>query len=119
MNINGFRYINGFKIPFVINSMQIGFINPWRSNDYYRRDGGERVWANGQEIHIYLNVNGKDIVIGGNDHVLINGVPVENDRSENAVKIIEYIQTIMMLERKDPPMELIQEQEKPKKKKSK
>lgn len=118
MLITGFRVHNEVEIPFTVDSTLIGYINPWRSSDCYRRDGKSRDWDNGQEIHINLNVNGKDFEIGGNDRVFINGVPVENDRTENAVKIIEYIQTIMALERKEPPMEIIKEMVKPKTKKT-
>lgn len=118
MLITGFTIINEAHVPFIIDSEKIGYVYPWRSSDSYRQNGDRR-FSNGYEIHISLNVDGKCFEIGGNDTIFINRVPVENDRTQNALKILEYIQTIMMLERKDPPMELIQEQAKPKKKKSK
>lgn len=108
MLINGFTIINNARVPFFVDSEKIGYVYPWRSSDSYRQNGG-RHFSNGYEIHISLCVDGKCFEIGGNDTVFINRVPVENDRTENALKIVEYIQTIMMLERKDPPMELLQE----------
>lgn len=118
MLINGFTSINNARMPFFIDSEKIGYVYPWQGSDYYRKNGN-RSFNNGNEVRIYLCVEGKNFEIGGNDTVFINRVPVENDCTANALKILEYIQTIMMLERKDPPMELIQEQAKPKKKKSK
>ena len=118
MLITGFTIINEARAPFIIDSEKVGYVYPWRSSDSYRRNGDRR-FSNGYEIHISLNVNGKCFEIGGNDSVFINSVPVENDCTENALKILEYIQTIMMLERKDPPLELLQEPAKPKKKKTK
>lgn len=118
MLITGFTIINEAQVPFIIDSEKIGYVYPWRSSDSYRQNGG-RHFSNGYEIHISLCIDGKCFEIGGNDTVFINRVPVENDRTQNALKIVEYIQTIMMLERRDPPMELITEQAKPKKKKTK
>ena len=118
MVITGFKVINEIKVPFMFDTLTVGHVRPWRSSDSYKQNGDRR-FNNGYEIHILLNINGKELEIEGNDSVYINGVPVENDRTENAVKILEHIQTVMMLERTDPPMELIKEQVKPKKKKTK
>lgn len=118
MLITGFTIINEAHVPFIIDSEMVGYVYPWRSSDSYRQNGDRR-FSNGFEIHICLNVHGKCFEIGGNDSVFINNVPVENDRTENALKILEYIQTVMMLKRKDPPMELIKELVKPKNKKTK
>lgn len=108
MLINGFTIINNARMPFFIDTEKIGYVYPWQGSDHYRKNG-DRSFSNGYEVRIYLNVNGKNFEIGGNDTVFINRVPVENDCTANALKILEYIQTIMMLERKDPPLELLQE----------
>lgn len=118
MLINGFTNINNVRMPFFIDSEKIGYVYPWQGSDHYRKNGN-RSFNNGYEVRIYVCVEGKNFEISGNDIVVINRVSVENDCTANALKILEYIQTVMMLERKDPPLELIQEQAKPKKKKTK
>lgn len=58
-------------------------------------------------ITIYLvTMSGQQIGITDGETIMINGVPVTNDCTENAIKIIEHFMLCMNLETTDPPVDL-------------
>lgn len=89
MIIHGLREIAGKMIPFCIDSEHITAFMP--------DDNPNEAW-----IEVYLD--GQHVNLGEESYIFINGVKVS--LADNLTKVAEYLQTIMMLERKDPPLEL-------------
>lgn len=89
MIIQGLRYTDG-SIPFCIDSEHITGFMP--------DDNPNETW-----IEVYLG--GKTVKLDRTCYIFINGVKIKCSVN-NLEKVAEYIQTIMMLERKDPPLEL-------------
>lgn len=67
-------------------------------------------------ITIFLNtIGGQQIGISNDETVMVNGVPVTNDCTENALKIIEHFMLCMNLETTDLPVDMDKLKEKDKK----
>lgn len=87
-------------------------IRPCLDDGHYW-DGSIRM--NDRVVNIYLNTTGGQISILNDDTIMINGVPVTNDSTENAIKIIEHFMLCMNLESADPPVDVDKPKEKVKK----
>lgn len=89
MIINGLRRM----IPFCIDSEHITGFMP--------DDNPNEIW-----IRVYLG--GQTVNLDEDCYVIINGVKVRC-LGDNVVKIAEYLQTILTLERSEPQIDLLQQ----------
>jgi len=102
--------MNNVKVPMCFETKDICAIRPYFGDAHYW-DGSTRM--EDYVITIGLNtIGGQQIGISDGETIMVNGVPVTNDCTENAIKIIEHFMLCMNLETTDPPVDL----DKPKKK---
>lgn len=104
MFITGYKIMNKVKVPMCFETKDICAIRPYCEDSHYW-EGRTRMEDN--VITIYLNtIGGQQIGISDGETIMINGVPVTNDSTENAIKIIEHFMLCMNLETTDPPVDL-------------
>lgn len=105
--------MNKVKVPMCFETKTICAIRPYSEDGHYW-DGQTRM--DDHVITIFLNtIGGQQIGITDGETIMINGVPVTNNCTENAIKIIEHFMMCMNLETTDPPVDLDKLKEKDKK----
>lgn len=105
--------MNNVKVPMCFETKTICAIRPYLDDGHYLNG---QVRLKDRVITIYLNtVGGQQIGISDGETIMINGVQVTNDCTENALKIIEHFMLCMNLETTDPPVDMDKLKEKHKK----
>jgi len=105
--------MNNIKVPMCFETKDICAIIPFLNDGHYWEG---RIRKEDRVITIFLNtIGGQQIGISDGETIMINGVPVTNDCTENALKIIEHFMMCMNLETTDPPVDLDKLKEKVKK----
>lgn len=90
MIIKGYNNLNGTKFPFCVDSLKLTVVKSYASSYHHYSNPHDN------EYQIYISSNIMEIK--PNDSIVINGVEVANDCTENALKITEYLTMIMYLE---------------------
>lgn len=105
--------MNNVKVPMCFETKDICAIIPYLNDAHYWIGD---IQQKDRVITIFLNtIGGQQIGISSDETIMVNGVPVTNDCTENALKIIEHFMLCMNLETTDPPVTLDKPKEKDKK----
>lgn len=96
--------MNNVEVPMCFETKDICAIRPYCEDSHYWIGD---IKQKDRVITIYLNtIGGQQIGISTDETIMVNGVPVTNDCTENAIKIIEHFMLCMNLETTDPPVDL-------------
>lgn len=87
------------RFPFYIDSNEITAVDVQRLSDHYW--DGDNVLHN-QPVRKIFVCTSTMIVIGLDDALIINNVPVVNDSEEHAIQILEFLGSLMWMEHKEP-----------------
>lgn len=93
MIIKGYRYLNNTKFPFCVDSLRLAAVKPY-CGDFHYNDPHDNEYL----IYIELYGDSKIMDIKPYDSIVMNGIEVVNDCTENALKITEYLTMVMYLE---------------------
>lgn len=96
------KFFKNKKFPGTVDTLKLCAVNARTSSheNYPSTNVSTYVGDCVQYIDMLLD-GGQTITIGFNDAVVINGVPINNDSEENAIKILEFLNGLMWLEHDD------------------
>lgn len=113
MFIRGFKKLESVDFPLCLDTAKICAVWPNYGDGYYYKNG-MRTMDRSINIHVYT-IGGTGLAITESTTIMINGVPVQNDSKDNALKIVDYLMLCMNLETTDPPVDTAKLKEKHKK----